>query len=61
MVDCKEIYQFSRFQSALGRQSKTLITIDERGQKSLETLFSVAIFRQSGDKMAIENYVSYCF
>ena len=32
------------------RQSKTLLTIDERGSKSPETVFSIAICRQSGDK-----------
>ena len=32
------------------RQSKTLLTIDERGSKLLETWFSIAICRQSGDK-----------
>ena len=43
------------------RQSKTLLTINYRGKKnSLETVFSIAICRQSGtgDKMAIENSVS---
>ena len=33
------------------RQSKTLLTIDERGSKTLETVFSIAICRQSGDKL----------
>ena len=33
-----------------GRQSKTLLTIDERGSKSIETVFSIAICHQSGDK-----------
>ena len=32
------------------RQSKTLLTIDEHGSKSLETVFLIAICRQSGDK-----------
>ena len=32
------------------RQSKTLLTIDEHGPKSLETAFKVAICRQYGDK-----------
>ena len=32
------------------RQSKTILTIDKRGSKSLETVFSIAICRQSGDK-----------
>ena len=32
------------------RQSKTLSTIEERGSKSIETVFSIAICRQCGDK-----------
>ena len=32
------------------RKSKTLFTIDELRSKSLETVFSIAICRQSGDK-----------
>ena len=32
------------------RQSKTLLTINERGSKSLETVFSIAICNKSGDK-----------
>ena len=32
------------------RQPKTLLTIDERGSKSLETVFLIAICRQLGDK-----------
>ena len=32
------------------RQSKTLSTIVEHGSKSLETVFSIAICRQYGDK-----------
>ena len=32
------------------RQSKTLLTIDRRGSKPLEIVFSNAICRQSGDK-----------
>ena len=32
------------------RQSKMLLTIDERGPKSLETVFSIVIGRQFGDK-----------
>ena len=32
------------------RQSNTLFTFDERGSKSLETVFSIAICRQSGDE-----------
>ena len=32
------------------RQSETLLTIDERGYKSLKTVFSSVISRQSGDK-----------
>ena len=31
-------------------QAKTLLTTDECDQKSLETVFSIAICRQSGDK-----------
>ena len=33
------------------RQSKPLSTFDERGSKSLETVFSIVICRQSGDKL----------
>ena len=32
------------------RQSKTLLTIDEADQKSIETVFSIVICRRSGDK-----------
>ena len=32
------------------RQSKTLLTIDERRLKSIETVISIAICRQPGDK-----------
>ena len=32
------------------RQSKTLLTIDERGSRIANTVFSIAICRQSGDK-----------
>ena len=32
------------------RQSKTLLTIDERRSKSLETVFTIAICRKMGDK-----------
>ena len=32
------------------RQSQTLLTADERGSKSIKTVFSIAICRQSGDK-----------
>ena len=32
------------------RQSKTLLTFDECGSKSIETVFTIAICRQSGDK-----------
>ena len=31
-------------------QSKTNLTIDERGSKSIETVVSIAICRRSGDK-----------
>ena len=31
------------------RQSKTLLTIDDPGQKALETVFSIAICRQSDE------------
>ena len=38
--------------NTLGRWlSKTLLTIDERGSKSLDTVFSIAICRQLGDKL----------
>ena len=32
------------------RESKTLLTIGDRGYKSLETVFSIVICRRSGDK-----------
>ena len=38
------------YHTANRRQSKTILTIDERGSKSLETLFSIAICRHLGDK-----------
>ena len=36
------------------RQSKTLLTIDERGSKSLETVFSITICRQYLDKWQLK-------
>ena len=36
------------------RQSKTLLTIDERDRKSLEAMFSIDICRQLGDKWQSE-------
>ena len=38
-----------------------LLAIDERGSKSLETVFSIAICRQFWRQMAIENSVSNDF
>ena len=37
------------------RQSKTLLTIDERGSKSPETVFSIAICRQSPQNSGSES------
>ena len=42
-------YLLSRFTTDM-RQSKTLFAIDERDGKSLETVFLIAICRQSGDE-----------
>ena len=43
------------------RQSKTLLTIDERRSKSLETEFSIVIFSPVGRQMAIKSSVSKDF
>ena len=42
------------------RRSKTLLKIDERGLKMLETVFSIAICRQFGDKLQSKTVSSDC-
>ena len=48
MIKC---FNYLNLEYTLDRgQSKSLLTIDERGSKSLETVFLIAICRQLGDK-----------
>ena len=54
ICDCDISWLYSLFVQPIPtpdrRQSKMLITIDERGLKSIQTVFSIAICRHSGDK-----------
>ena len=43
-------FMHTRIDTPGRRQAKTLSTIDERGSKSIETMFSIAICRQCGVK-----------